>query len=240
MNDPPPFSGAEAAEHPMTLSNYAGLKAALARLLNRDDLAEAIPDFVALFEAEFDADPRTARHRRRICRAQATIENEFESVPSNFLAVQSAALGPEPGRRLRFIDAESLVKMKEDEAAWRANQALASRADPAPPAWYTIVGTEMRFFPAPQASYVCDLTVFERLAPLSGEADANWLLAYFPHLYLYGAAAHSAPYMGADERLATWQGLYEAGVTALMASDPEPTSQTALRGELSGILKRSC
>ena len=64
----------------MTLSNYAGLKAALARLLNRDDLDEAIPDFVALFEAEFDADPRTARRRRRLCRAQATIENEYESL----------------------------------------------------------------------------------------------------------------------------------------------------------------
>jgi hypothetical protein len=229
----------------MTLSNYAGLRAAVARLLNRDDLDDAIPDFVALFEAGFDADPRTARHRRRICRAQATIENEYESLPSNYLTVQSVALkrdlgGPEPGRRLRFIDAETLVKMKADVAAWRANQTLQSGADPAPPAWYTIVGTEMRFFPAPLTRYDCELTVYERLTPLSDEAQANWLLTYFPHLYLYGAAVHSAPYLGADERLATWQGLYEAGVMALMASDPEPTSQATLRSDLTSLLREAC
>jgi len=94
----------------------------------------------------------------------------------------------------------------------------------------------MRFFPAPQVSYVCDLTVHERLEALAEDADANWLLTYFPHLYLYGAAAHSAPYLGADERLATWKGLYEAGVAALMAGDPEPTSQATLRSELAGIV----
>jgi hypothetical protein len=212
----------------MTLSTYAALKAALARLLNRDDLSEAIPDFVALFEADFDADPRTARHRRRICRAQATIENEYESLPADYLAVQSAALASEPVRRLKFSDPDKLLQMKE----------AASSGATGPPTWYSIVGTEIRFFPPPQASVLCDLTVYERLDPLVEDGQANWLLSYFPNLYLYGSALHSAPYLGADERLATWQGLYDAGVAKLMASDPEPSSQAVLRSDTAGVTTR--
>ncbi|HET9159115.1 MAG TPA: hypothetical protein VFN88_00755, partial [Caulobacteraceae bacterium] len=166
----------------------------------------------------------------------ATIADEYEALPVNYLSVQSIALVTDPVRPLRFVDAETLLRMKADEAAWRANRALETGADPAPPAVYAIVGTELRFFPPPQAQYVCALTVFERLDRLTADNDSNWLLETFPHLYLYGSALHSAPYLGADERLATWQGLYEAGVEKLMASDPEPTSKAALRSEVTALV----
>jgi hypothetical protein len=215
----------------MTLSTHAGLKAALARLLNRDDLAEAIPDFIALFEADFDADPRAALHRRRICRAQASIENEYESLPANYLAVQSIALASEPTIWLQYVDPDGLERMVQDKAAWQANAAALCGAGPGSPRFYTIVGAEIRLFPAPSAPLTCNLTVYERLDPLADEGDANWALTYFPQAYLYGSAIHSAPYLGADERLATWQGLYDEAMGKLSAADPTPTSKTRLRAE---------
>ena len=218
----------------MALSNYTELQAAIATLLNRDDLTDAIPDFITLFEADFDADPRTAHHRRRICRSTAVIENEYESLASNYLSIQSIGLETDPIRRLKYIDPDTLVGYTEDAAWWESLNTTDFSADPAPPRFYTIVGTEIRFFPAPEATYTCDLTVYERLDPLV-TADTNWLLTYFPNLYLYGSAVHSAPYLGDDKRLETWGALYEKGVTALMASDPVPTNKAALRTELVGM-----
>jgi hypothetical protein len=219
----------------MTLATYANLKSALANLLNRDDLAAEIPDFIALFEADFDANPATARHRRRICRAQAEISGEYETLPSNFLAVQSIALATEPSRWLEYIDPDSLERMVQNRAAWAQIGATETGQEPAAPKFYSIVGTEIRFFPAPQTSYDCNLTVYERLARLAADGDSNWLLTYFPGLYLYGSALHSAPFLGADERAPLWQGLYEDGWAKLAASDPPPTSKTTLRTEAAAL-----
>lgn len=224
----------------MALSNYAGLKTAIATLLNRQDLADAIADFIALLETDFDADPSTATHRRRICRSSAVISNEYETLAANFLTIQSIGLATDPIQWLQYIDPDSMVRLTQDVEGWRSNQAADFGADPGPPKFYTIVGTEIRFFPAPEASYTCNMTVYERLNALTAASDTNWLLTYFPGIYLYGAALHSAPYLGADERLATWQTLYDQAVEKLMASDPMPTSKLPLRTELVAMTGARC
>ncbi len=219
----------------MALSTFAELKTAIAALLNRTDLTTAIPDFVALFEADFDADPRTAHHRRRICRSTATIDAEYEALAENYLSIQSIGLETDPIQWLQYVDPDSVVRMKQDQDAWRSNQAVDFGADPGPPKYYTIVGTEIRFFPVPETEYTCNLTVYERLSQLVEDTDDNWLLTYFPQLYLYGSALHAAPYLDHDERIPTWKAFFDEGVAKLMASDPNPTSKATLRTDLVGM-----
>jgi hypothetical protein len=222
----------------MALSTYADLQAALANLLGRTDLTGSIPDFIALFEADFDGRADTAMHRRRICRSSADIDSEYAALPENFMAVQSIALATDPVRRLEYIEPDSMVRLIEDQSAWEALNQAGFGADPAPPKYYTVVGTEIRFFPAPQATYSCDLTAYERLARLSPTTPSNWLSTYFPQVYLYGSALHSAPFLADDERLATWRGLYEESVAKCAGADPMQTSKLPLRTEFAGLTGR--
>jgi hypothetical protein len=221
----------------MAISTYAGLKTALASLINRRDFADAIPTFIALLETDFDADPRTALHRRRICRSQSTIDSEYKTLPANYLSLQSVDLDTSPTRRLKYVEPDNLVRMKEDNTQWQAISAGNFGSEPGPPEFYSIVGTEIRFLPAPQTSYTCDLTVYERLDALAEDADTNWLLTYFPHIYLYGSALHSAPHLGADDRLDMWRSLYSDAVVKLMDSDPVKTDSSPLRMDHSGLVR---
>lgn len=223
----------------MALSTYTELQTSLAALLNRTDLTTVIPDFIALFEADFDGRPDTATHRRRICRSTATIDAEYEALATNFMGVQSISLDTDPVRRLEYIDPDSMVRLIEDQAAWEALNTIDFGSDPAPPRYYTVVGTEIRFFPAPEQEYTCLLTVYERLARLSDTVADNWLLTYFPQVYLYGSALHSAPYLTNDDRLATWGKLYEEAVAKCAASDPMQTSKLPLRTEVVGMVGRT-
>jgi hypothetical protein len=221
----------------MALSTYAELQAALAGLLGRTDLTGQIPDFIALFEADFDGRPDTATHRRRVCRSSAEITGEYEALPGGFMGVQSIALDGEPVRRLEYIDPDTMVRLIEDRDAWdQVNWVGAGGA--AAPKYYTVVGTEIRFFPAPRATYTCWLTVYERLERLSETSPSNWLLSYFPQVYLYGAALHSAPYLSDDARLAVWRELYEDAVAKCAASDPMQTGRLPLRTEFTGLTGR--
>jgi hypothetical protein len=47
----------------------------------------------------------------------------------------------------------------------------------------------------------------------------NWLLTAHPDIYLWGTLSASAPYIGNDARLATWQTLYAQAVLAARTID---------------------
>lgn len=219
----------------MALSTFAELKTSIAAWLNRDDLTAQIPDFVALFEADFDADVRTALHRRRICRSEATIENEYESLPANYLAVQSFVVDGEPVWRLEYVSPEELANRKQTQDAWRTAVELdwtkAAGEGSAPPKYFSIVGTEARFLPVPTASYDALLTIYERLAKLTLDADSNWLLATYPQAYLFGSLLQASLFLTGDPRLATWQSLYDLAIQKIQTSDPTPADPNVIRAD---------
>jgi hypothetical protein len=223
----------------MALSTYAELQAAIASLLSKTNLTASIPDFIRMCETDVDGRYDLATHRRRICRAEATINAEYELTPTDFLAVQSFRLDTDPKIQLEYIDPDSMERLIHDQEGWEANLSTDFGSSPSPPRYYTIVGTEFRFFPFTTGqSYTAQLAVYERLHPLA-TADTNWLLEFYPHIYLYGSAIHSAPFLLADERLPVWQGLYEKACQEAARADPFPTAKTKLRTELANLNPRS-
>lgn len=182
----------------MALSTYAGLVASVADFLHRTDLTAVIPDFVVLAEAQMN---RRLRVRPMVQRATATITDEYSAAPSDFLAERTMALGPSPASAsdppvpLIFVTQEVM-----DEIA--ANQTSTAK-----PTHYTVVGSEFRYFPSPDTSYVATFTYFRTLPALVSNST-NWLLAACPDAYLYGALTQAAPYLIDDARLATWSALY--------------------------------
>jgi len=55
-----------------------------------------------------------------------------------------------------------------------------------------VVGTQLQFYPYPDQSYTALLTYYQMLPPLAANG-ANWLLAFAPDAYLYGALTQASP-----------------------------------------------
>ena len=178
----------------MALDTFAGLKATIADYLNRDDLTAIIPSFITIAEAKFN---RKLRTRQMIKRANGQIETAFFAYPSDWLQAKEFQLNTNPIVRLQFV-----TEAYGDEL--KANRYVSIGQ----PAYYTITGTQLEFIPAPDSTYSAELTYYAKIPALSDANTSNWLLAYAPDLYLYGALMEAAPYLKDDERLPVWSQMY--------------------------------
>ena len=178
----------------MALDTFAGLKATIADYLNRDDLTAIIPSFITIAEAKFN---RKLRTRQMIKRANGQIESAFFAYPSDWLQAKEFQLNTNPIVRLQFV-----TEAYGDEL--KANRYVSIGQ----PAYYTITGTQLEFIPTPDSTYSAELTYYAKIPALSDSNTSNWLLAYAPDLYLYGALLEAAPYLKDDERLAVWSQMY--------------------------------
>ncbi len=178
----------------MDLSTYSGLKTAVADYLNRDDLTSVVPGFIALAEAKFN---RKLRARQMVKRANATIDTQYFAYPADWLEAKEFILLTNPITYLEFVTEAQANEIK-------STTIVSSQK----PRYYTIVGSQIEVIGAPDSSYSGQLTYYAKIPSLSNTNTSNWLLAYAPDLYLYGALLESAPYLKDDERLAVWGQLY--------------------------------
>lgn len=178
----------------MALDTFAGLKTTIADYLNRDDLTSIIPSFIALAEAKFN---RKLRTRQMVKRANGQIETAFFSYPADWLSSKEFQLNTSPITRLEFVTEAYADQLRSSTFISTGK-----------PRYYTIVGTQLEFIPTPDATYTAELTYYAKIPALSDSNTSNWLLAYAPDLYLYGALLEATPYLKDDERLATWSQMY--------------------------------
>lgn len=189
----------------MALDTFAGLKATIADYLNRDDLTAIIPSFITIAEAKFN---RKLRTRQMIKRANGQIDSAFFAYPSDWLQAKEFQLNTNPIVRLQFV-----TEAYGDEL--KANRYVSIGQ----PAYYTITGTQLEFIPAPDSTYSAELTYYAKIPALSDSNTSNWLLAYAPDLYLYGALLEAAPYLKDDERLAVWSQMYISSLSDIEVAD---------------------
>ena len=178
----------------MALDTFAGLKATIADYLNRDDLTAIIPSFITIAEAKFN---RKLRTRQMIKRAEGQIETSFFAYPADWLQAKEFQLNTNPIVRLQFV-----TEAQGDEL--KAQRYL----NIGQPVYYTITGSQLEFIPTPDTTYSAELTYYAKIPALSDANTSNWLLAYAPDLYLYGALMEAAPYLKDDERLPVWSQMY--------------------------------
>jgi len=178
----------------MALDTFSGLKSGIADYLNRDDLTSIIPSFITLAEAKFN---RKLRVRQMVKRATATIDTQYFAYPSDWLQAKEFILNTNPITYMKFVTDKQSNEL-------RANQIVGAGK----PEYYTIIGTQIEVIATPDSSYTGELTYYGKIPALSDSNTSNWLLAYAPDLYLYGALLEAAPYLKDDERLAVWSTLY--------------------------------
>lgn len=188
----------------MALSTYSELKASVADWLNRSDLTAAIPDFIALAEAQME---RKLRTRQMISRATATIDTEYGAVPADFLEVKSFKLQTNPVTPLQFETIDSLDNLQSQNPS------------SGKPRYFSIVGGQIRTVPVPDSSYTAELTYYGKLTKLSSTETTNWLLSAAPDVYLYGSLLQAAPYLKDDARISVWATMYTSAMEDLQVAD---------------------
>ena len=64
-----------------------------------------------------------------------------------------------------------------------------------------------------------EILYFEMPQPLDDDNQQNWLTTYAPNLLLYASLLEATPFLKKDERIATWQSMYDRFAQAISAQD---------------------
>ena len=204
----------------MAISTYSDLQTAVGNWLNRADLTDRIPEFIALAEAQMN---RRLRVRQMVTRAEAALAGEFVDVPVDML---------EPIQLVLEIS-ESDVRLLQYLAPERLLAEKAGIVASGEPELYTVVGGSLQLLPSPGITYTGELTYYAKIPPLAANAT-NWLLAAYPDAYLYGALVQAAPYLMDDERTVTWGTMFQAALSDIQMSNRVAGGKA--RNDLAGLV----
>jgi len=192
----------------MAISTKAELHTAIANWLNRSDLTDRIPEFIALAEASFN---RILRVRDMLVRSTASVTSQYISIPTDFLEMLNIELtSTSPPKRLVYITSD-----RSDDYREKQNNTAGT------PGYYTIEGNSIQLLPTPSASVTVQLNYYQDIPALSGLADSdnNWLLLAHPDVYLYGTLMQASPYLMDQEKTQMWDGLLARSLQEVQMSD---------------------
>ncbi|MGH6928466.1 MAG: phage adaptor protein [Dongiaceae bacterium] len=190
----------------MAIATYAELQTAIGNWLARPGdptIAAIVPDWIALCELRIN---RGLRVRAMEERATATVAGAYLALPEGFLAMRNFQLNTNPVTALDLVSAEFIDRAAAGSATGR-------------PRLYAIVNDEIQLAPAPDGPYTAEMAYWKKLEALSPTTSTNWLLTNAPDVYLFGALAEAAAYLGDDQHLAQWDGRYQAAIRQLQESD---------------------
>lgn len=78
--------------------------------------------------------------------------------------------------------------------------------------WWLVV-------PTPPANYPWEINYYELPALLDSTNQTNWLTNFAPNLLLYRALLEMTPFLKNDERIQTWQAMYQEQLDSIDAQD---------------------
>jgi hypothetical protein len=73
--------------------------------------------------------------------------------------------------------------------------------------------------PTPAAAQTLEVLYYEQPALLGPASQSNWLTEYAPDLLLYAALLEATPFLKNDQRIGTWQAMYDRAAQALSGED---------------------
>lgn len=75
------------------------------------------------------------------------------------------------------------------------------------------------FVPTPATAQTLEVLYYEQPQLLDEDFQTNWLTEYAPDLLLYATLLEAAPFLKNDERIQTWQNMYNRAAQALSGED---------------------
>lgn len=194
----------------MALSNFTELKASVADWLNRDDLTDQIEDFIAIAESRHK---REIRIREMRVREDFFVDTRIVPFPEGFLDFQYL--------RLKVFEATHGRKFYPNMDQLTVNQLTAiSKADEDTdrPSSFC-VHDAIEFNCEPDETYEGEILYYTSLPALSATQATNDLLDRAPDIYLWSTLSASAPFLLHDERIQTWEALYQSTKETLHQSN---------------------
>jgi hypothetical protein len=141
-------------------------------------------------------------------------------LPAGFLQMKSIYLQTSPVRPLSPVTPEIY------NATFLATNTGRPRA-------YDLEGDCIRFGPAPDASYGVAMLFYRKFAALS--SGVNWLFANKPDVYLFATLLEAAIYLGNDQDISKFFGLFCAASEGLQSQDATDRYSGAVLQIRSGI-----
>ena len=190
----------------MAISTFAELKTAAANWLDRSDLTDRIPEFIALAEARFNRVLRI-RDMETVSTAISTTGGTREySLPTGFVQMKEFHLTTDPLTPLAYITPEMMSRM------WAGSTT-------AKPQVFTIIADNVRLGPSPDAVYTTSMLYYKKITALSGSATTNDMLTNNPDVYLYGTLLEAEPFIMNDQRVPLWLAAFEKAVGDIQNQD---------------------
>jgi hypothetical protein len=175
----------------MAINTYATLKTAVANWLDRSDLDDRIPEFIALGEATFNRVLRLRAMETTVADATPSGSKE-DALPTGYLQMREIHLTTTPVVSLAYITPEIMYRIRAGSTSGKPNS-------------YTIVGDNILFGPTPDGVYDYSMTYYKSFDALADGTQTNWLVLNAPDLYLYGTLLQAEPFLMNDERVPLWE-----------------------------------
>jgi len=193
----------------MALDTYSGLKASIANWLDRSDLTEYIPDFIALAESRVNRDLRIRPMEVR-SKMDTKVDQRYYNLPGGYVQMRNIQLNTDPITALEYITPEMLDRLYGGTSTGK-------------PRAYSLIGDEIQLAPIPDAVYELEMAFYEKFTTLGdgtgGTVTSNWLTKNAPDVLLYGSLLEAEPFINNDERIALWLSAYGSAVEKIQKAD---------------------
>ncbi len=189
----------------MAISTFSELKTAVANWLDRSDLTDRIPEFIALAEARHRRDFKIRRMETRVT-ANTIADTEFYTLPDNYVAMRNIQLNTDTKTALEYLTPEQMDRVRAGSTTGK-------------PKAYSIMGNTFQLRPIPDAVYEIEMLYYKYFTALSDSNTTNDMLTHHPDLYLYGSLVEAEPYLNNDKRVQTWAGFYDRAKNDLITTN---------------------
>ncbi len=190
----------------MAISTFAELKTAAANWLDRSDLTDRIPEFIALAEARFNRILRI-RDMETVSTSISTVAGTREySLPTGFVQMKEFHLSTDPLTPLAYITPEMMTRLWAGSSSGK-------------PEVFTVIADNVRLGPSPDAVYTTSMLYYKTFTALSDDATTNDMLTNNPDVYLYGTLLEAEPFIMNDERVQLWATAFKQAIDDIQNQD---------------------
>ena len=200
----------------MAIGNYTQLKTAVANWLDRDDLTDRIPEFIALAEARMNRVLRLRMMESKYTASTVASQRNY-ALPTGYIQMRNFQINTSPVTPLQYVSPEIYDRL------WGGSTG-------GTPQFYTIITNEIQLGPIPGSVLTLEMLFYKKITALSGTNTTEQMLTDNPDIYLYGALLEAEPFIMNDERVGLWAKGFQQAVADLQEQDNKDRhSGSALR-----------
>ena len=200
----------------MSIANYSELNTAVANWLDRDDLTDRIPEFIALCEARFN---RLLRIRAMEYKQTAsTVSGQRNlALPTGFIQMRNLQINASPIVPMQYVTPEIYDRLYGSTLTGT-------------PQMYTIIADEIQLGPIPGSVLTIEMLFYKKFDALTALATTNWMITNAPDVYLYGCLLEAEPFIMNDPRVQLWATAFKQAISDIQEQDNKDRhSGSALR-----------